>query len=339
MSSPPELTDIDLRKEWLPEYLRMFLIFRYEGDESFLFTIDTSDLNGDKSVPIEGFIYPLLDICRYYFKVNYNKETIAANPKLAPYQDKILPLPVVFPVAVSRPWQFLPKITPIGGPIWPRNTIKWRISNLLNNPSQADYRRLRALPKDLDVFFITILRPEEGKPHNAIMNIRRRTLVEGLNKLGRYNIMARYLDTNGSVGGPYAIPKLKLSDYLKYMARSRVGIYVRGSFGCLAFKFGELMALGSAIAGETILNNREILYRYDHFADQFAYDEPEALVERVGYLLGHPSLIDEYARANQETYDKYLAPGPVVAALLDKLEQKESEIPGDRDTEARILAS
>lgn len=318
---PPELTGLNLREAWsFTKKFGMYLVGRYEkGEESFLFTIDTSDLHGSLTPPIEDYVDPLLEVSKYYFKVNYNKEAIANNPRLAPHQEKIFPLPIVFPVAVAQPWRVLPKMTPLGGPAWTRESIKGRFSSFLTIPSLADYRRMRAMPKDIDVFFISTLRSEAGRPHYTELNNRRRAVIEGLNDYSRFNIMARYLDLDGDIGGPLAIPKLELDKYLELMARSRIGIYVRGSFDCLSFKFGELMALGGAIVGETILNNREMMYSFDRFGEQFAYDDPESLVERVGYLLEHPSLIDEYARANQETFDNHLSPGPVVSAILDRL--------------------
>jgi hypothetical protein len=106
------------------------------------------------------------------------------------------------------------------------------------------------------------------------------------------------------------------------MGRSRVGIYVRGTKGCLSFKFGELMALGSPVVGETILNNREYLYSLDYFDEQFAYDEPEQIVEQVIRLLENPARIEELRRANTATFLNHLSPRPAVAAILDRLEDK-----------------
>src|SRR5690606_31460249 len=116
------------------------------------------------------------------------------------------------------PWRFLPKLTPFGSPIWPRKAIEWRFKALRTIPSLDDYRRMRALPKDIDVFYIAILRPEDGKPVNVEPNRRRRAIVEGLNKYERYNIMARYLDLDGSIGGPLVVPRMKVDKYLNYMA-------------------------------------------------------------------------------------------------------------------------
>jgi hypothetical protein len=321
-NQPSELTRINLNEERRTKYLSLYLIFRYEGDETFLFAIDTSDLNGDMS---QGWdCNPLLDVCRHYFKVNYNKEAIEANPELAPYQDKILPVPIVFPVAVYQPWHFHPKLTSVHGSAWPRKAILRRFKSLRNIPSLSDYRRMRVVPKDLDVFFIASIYSEAGRAYNREINDHRKAIVEGLNKYSRYNILARYIDVNGTAEGlgSYVIPRMKLSQYLDLMSRSRIGIYVRGFFGCLSFKFGELMAMGIPVVGESILNNREMMYGFNYFQEEFAYDEPEEIVERSIYLLEHPALIDEYRRANTETFEKYLSPGPVVSAILDQIEKQ-----------------
>jgi hypothetical protein len=315
---PPELKDLNLTREWLPKNQATFLIGRYEGHDSFLFTIDMSDLNGD--VAMGGYQCALLDASRYYFKVNYNSEALAGNPQLAPYAGKIIPAPVVFPVAVSQPRRFWPKVTSLGGPAWPQEAIKRRIKNLREIPSLEDYRRMREAPKDIDAFFIVPIRATASRDHYVDQNERRQAIVEGLNRHKGYNFFARYVAAGGStVDSPYVVPRLSLSEYLDLMGRSRVGIYVRGTKGCLSFKFGELMALGSPIVGETILNNTEYLYSLDYFDEQFAYDEPEQIVERVIHLLEHPAHVEELRRANTATFLNHLSPRPVVAAILDKL--------------------
>lgn len=321
-AEPPELRHLHMTREWLPKNKASFILFRYEGagGDSFLFTIDTSDINGDPAT--DKYDYPLLGPSRYYFKVNYNAQFIAANPILAPHAAKIFPAPVIFPVAVARPWRFRPKLTPLGGPAWPLETTRRRMRGLMDIPSLEQYRRMRETPKDIDAFFIVAIYPVKGREHYVDLNDHRNRIVEGLNKYTRYNIFARYVAVGDQTEGlgPHFTPRLKLSEYLNLMARSRVGIYVRGTFGCLSFKFGELMALGSPVVGETLLNNNEYLYGLDHFAEQFAYDEPEAMVERVIHLLENPAQIDELRRANTNTFLNKLSPKPVVAAILDRLE-------------------
>jgi hypothetical protein len=319
---PPEFKDLQLARNWLPNLHTTVLIGRYEGAESFLFAIDNSDLNGDFSLG-EAQIQVLAK-CKYYFKVNYNSAAIAANPRLAQYAEKIRPAPVVFPLAVSQPWRFLPNLTPLGGPVWPREVMKRRMKHLREVPGIDDYRRMRRSEKDIDAFFITPIYRGKDRAHNVEQNARRKILVEGLNRDKRFNIVARYVASGepGTDQGPYTIPRLSLREYLDLMSRTRVGIYVRGSFGCLSFKFGELMALGSPVVGETLLNNTDYLYGFAHFDEQFAYDEPEALVERVYYLLNHPDRMEELRRANTETFEKNLTPRAIVAGILDQLEGK-----------------
>jgi hypothetical protein len=102
-------------------------------------------------------------------------------------------------------------------------------------------------------------------------------------------------------------------------ARSRVGVYVRGNHDCLAFKFGELMAMGKPIVGETLMNNRENMYAYDRFDEQFAFDDPQELVERVIYLLEHPAELHELREINTATFENHFAPNPLVKNILDQI--------------------
>jgi hypothetical protein len=168
------------------------------------------------------------------------------------------------------------------------------------------------------------MRSTVDRDHYVEQNERRRIIVEGLNKHKGFNFFARYVNVEDAGGdlGPYVVPRLSLSEYLDLMGRSRVGIYVRGTKGCLSFKFGELMALGSPVVGETILNNREYLYSLDYFDEQFAYDEPEQIVEQVIRLLENPARIEELRRANTATFLNHLSPRPAVAVILDRLDGK-----------------
>jgi glycosyltransferase involved in cell wall biosynthesis len=108
-------------------------------------------------------------------------------------------------------------------------------------------------------------------------------------------------------------------EYFDLNARSRVGIYVRGNHDCLAFKFGELMAMGKPIVGETLMNNRENMYAYDRFDEQFAYDDAQELVERVIYLLENPRVLEELGKANTATFENHFAPKPLVKNILDQI--------------------
>lgn len=324
---PPELKGLEMANQWLPSRRTAWTVFRYErGTESFLFCIDTGDKNGD--VEMGGIGHELLlEKCKYYFKVNYNAAAIAGNPRLAPYQEKIRPAPITFPVAIHQPWKYLPNINPLAGPVWPRDAIDRRIKGLKEVPKLDDYRRLRAKKKDIDAFFILPIRSEIDNPRYAEQNRRRKIIVEGLNqRKGSYNIVAGYIasGTHNEDPGPYVMPRTSLAEYLDLMSRTRIGIYVRGTDGCLSFKFGELMALGIPVVGETILNNTDNLYQLDYFDEQFAYDEPEDIVDQVFRLLDKPEHIEELKQANTETFENHLASGPIVAGILDQIEEKVS---------------
>jgi spore maturation protein CgeB len=62
------------------------------------------------------------------------------------------------------------------------------------------------------------------------------------------------------------------------------------------------------------------MYTYDHFEEQFAYDDPEELVDRTVYLLEHPRYLEELKRANIETFENHFTPKPVVKSILDQMD-------------------
>jgi hypothetical protein len=318
---PPEFADLALTREYLPRDHAFHAIFRYEGNDSFLFCIDAGDLNGNVALG-GGYHFALLEKCRYYFKVNYNTHTILNNPALRPYAEKIKPIPLVFPIATTQPWRYMPRCLPGQGAIWPMEAIVKRSKSLLSSASLDTYRQLRNNPKDIDVFFVIRIYSDPSGKHDEILNennARRSAIVEGLNKHGRFNMFVRYAVTENEDIGPLGTRYIRFREYLKLMSRARVGVYVRGYADCLSFKFGQLMALGMPIVGETILNNTENMYVLDRFGEQFAYDDPEFLVERVLYLLDNPGEAESLRRANVATFENLLTPGPVVAAILDQI--------------------
>lgn len=320
-SLPPELFNLGLESEWLHNRKQTKSLFRCEnGGQSFFFCLDGSNLNGEP--PRSGYSEPLLQLCKYYFKVNYNQREIANNPTIAPFAEKIKPMPLIFPFKSQQRWRFLPKITPFDGGPWPMPKIKQRLRWLRKMPGMKEYQKLRKMPKDIDLFFVsTYYRADKHEEQNK----ERLAVVEALHKHKNLNLVVGFASNQREIPGEYAkykIPYMSYAQYLTMLARSRVGLYVRGSHGCLSSKFGEQMALGKPIVGETILNNTENLYAYDRFDEQFAYDDPRQLVERIGFLLGQPSKLRELEKANTETFDRCLAPRPVIANVLNQIENE-----------------
>jgi glycosyltransferase involved in cell wall biosynthesis len=315
---PPEFEDLDPLPAWLTEMVPLSL-YRVEGNDPFLFCIEGDDKNG-LDEPLGEFYWPFLERCRYYFKVNYNADVINASNELKPFASKIKPTPIVYPLAPSAPWRLRPKLTPIGGPSWPSSAIRRRLSFLRRSATLEKYHQWRYCEKDIDLFFVTII---YAQPKFKELVAKRRLLVDGLNKYGQFNIVARYVcpgKTGEEECGPYEIERMDYRDYLQYSARSRLGIYIRGNHEGLSFKFGELMAMGKPIVGETLVNNRDNMYAYDRFDEQFAYDDPAELIDRVVYLLQNPQELEDLRRANIETFDYHFTPKPVVKHILDQLD-------------------
>jgi glycosyltransferase involved in cell wall biosynthesis len=313
---PPEIADVD-PPSWLAK-MNPYTLFRYEGEEQepFFFCTYSGDMNGSEEAD-DGYYEPFLKRFKYFFKVNYNSDVIAQSEKLNRYAAKIKPVPVGFPIALEKPWRLRPQI---GRPGWSRLAIKNRIRRLTRTVSLDKYRRLRQIDEDLDLFFLIRLYAMPGYEEE---NERRRNLIDLINKkMDRFNILVKYSQIDKQPDADWGTNEIAVMphrDVLNNYARSRVGLYIRGLHGCLSFKFGELMALGKPIAGESLLNNRENMYKYDHFGEQFAYDDPEELVDRIIYLLKHPDYREELKQANIETFENSFTPKPVTQYILDQM--------------------
>jgi Glycosyl transferases group 1 len=312
---PPELAGLDART-------KSICFFRYEnGADSFLFCIDASDHNWDSESETDYF-EQILQRCRHYFKVNYNERCIAENGIIAPYRDKIKPVPLVFPLAPRQKWRFRPNLSPFGPYRWTAQQINYRIQQLRQMLSLEQYRAMRQVEEAIDVFFVTVFYRDDDKYWDTNQN--RLTIVKELHKRKDLNVVAGVVDrSQGSMPAEYEqykLPYMSYPEYIGMMARSRVGLYVRGAHGCLSFKFGELMALGKPIVGESILNNRERLYALSDFDRQFVYDDPYDLVERIQYLLDSPQEREALKMANTDSFERHLSPAPVSDQILAQLQ-------------------
>ena len=333
-AAPPALQymEKEMRNIWLWRFgsRSEYGLFSYEdSDEEFLFCIDGSDRNGNVSTG--GISVELLEQCRYYFKVNYNDEAIKSNPALVEHAHKILPLPIVFPVDIPQPWRFLPDPIGITGHRWPPQFARRRLRSLWKATHLEEFRNMRKTEKDLDAFALVSIYPKAWNPSYEEMNLRRLEIVAGLNELADYDIVAGFFyydksatDLASYIGESqhsryqkYHMSRLHHADYLHNLARSKLGIYVRGADDCTAFKFGELMAMAKPIVGERFHNNLQQLYSNPLFDQQFAFDDPQDFINRVIYLLENPSEREKLAESNAQTFDTVLAPKPVMAKILD----------------------
>ena len=125
------------------------------------------------------------------------------------------------------------------------------------------------------------------------------------------NIPNKYAD--------FQVTPYSLREYLSRIAKARVAIYVRGLHNCLSFKFGQLLSLGMPIVGQTIHNNKDNIMNTDYFDEQFAYDDPKAIVRGAIGLLKNPEKQVALSVSNASVFDIKFAPKAVVADILTHL--------------------
>jgi glycosyltransferase involved in cell wall biosynthesis len=169
----------------------------------------------------------------------------------------------------------------------------------------------------VDAFFV--VNYWKGKWHDEENDFRFR-LMKALQKARTIN--ARVGFVGAALPAAYRglkQPRLRLREYLAAVSTARVGIYVRGLWSCLSFKFGQLLAMGMPIVGQTIRANREAIMDNRHFDVQFAYDEPEAIADRVAELLSRPDELSALGAANARTFDTKFTPETVVNGMLERL--------------------
>jgi hypothetical protein len=112
------------------------------------------------------------------------------------------------------------------------------------------HRTLRAMHPDIDVFLVRRYYWEAG---HARSNQECLKIVESIKQI---EVLTGYIGFTGTtVETPecfrkHAIgPDRTLREHLLLMARSRICIYMPGTYNFLSFKFGEYLALGKPVIG------------------------------------------------------------------------------------------
>lgn len=315
---PPLVRDLGLSEKWR-QILPSICIGRSTGPAGdTYFCIDGRDGN-DSREPTLGYALPLLPHVKHYFKVNYNRDAIAADPEIRDHQAKIIPVPLAFPLRPARLHTLRPRIRPAAEMNWSSAQVARRLKTLQTLPSPADMTSWRNGPKDLDLFFVH--RYYEEAEHvqdnafrlNIVRAIRKRTDLKTV-------VGFASLDPLPYPYSDYQLPVTQLREYLKTMARAKVGIYVRGLFECSSFKLGQLLALGKPMVGQSLHNNAEVFSSHSHLAEQLAFGDPETIVERAVELARDPEKRARWGQANLASYQNFFAPQIVTAQMIDRLE-------------------
>jgi len=310
---PSLLVDAGVENKWR-EILFSVCLFKAQinGQVSY-FCIDCRDSFGTDSYGM-GYHLPLLDKVKYYFKVNYNQDAINSDPILKQYRHKIISVPLFFPVKVLYSHLFLPRIIPCDSVGWRMTSVLRRVKMLRNLLSLNDIVSLRQAEKNIDLFFVVRY---YGQGHDAENDFR----YEIMQELTKHNELNSIFGFSGSKNIPakykrFLVNGYGLGSYLRNLAKARVGIYVRGLHGCLSFKFGQLLAMGKPIVGQTIINNKKQFYDNPHFYEQFAFDDPKLIVQKAIDLLSKPNKIRELEESNAEIFDTKYTPEIVVSDIL-----------------------
>jgi glycosyltransferase involved in cell wall biosynthesis len=307
-------------KQW-QDILFSILLFKVScAGEAFHFCIDTRDSNATGGTG-KGFHLPLLKQVRFYFKVNYNRQRIEADSVLARHAHKIIPLAPFFPTRLPKMRPYVPSLFSTASVDLRGLVARMRQLRILS--SLEDPRTFRKRPKVRDVFFMV-----GYYERHDLENEFRYQIISELR--ARPNISAHVGFVGRNLPGKYRElqidRELPLYEYLSEIASSRIALYTRGVHDCLSFKFGQLLAMGMPMVGQSILNNRDELMANPYFDTQFAYENPWEIVDRVEQLLDTPEELGRIGDSNAAVFDFKYTPEKVVRELLAFLSGVESNL-------------
>ncbi len=333
-SLPARLMPAIQDSDWQHLLFAMVLFKFQQGDHEWYFCIDTHDVNSvNVTNHTGGYHLPLLQSVDVYFKVNYNPDQIEYTPALKDFREKILSVSQFFPI---RPESFLSLsrrllLTPALFGFKPGinynvpykdylTDAKFRLRDLKNFQSLEQILVHRATPKDIDVFFVTSFR--HNSRHVAVME-RRYQVIKKLSDAASLNTATGF-SCEKPLPEKYAevfYPRLSQESYLETLARAKVVIYTQGIAGCLSSKFGLAMALGVAVIGEPLENNPELLIANPHLKKQFAYSDPDEIVERAIHLATNLEKARELGNLNAAMFDTQMAPRPTAEYVVQALQK------------------
>lgn len=313
-ATPSILLESNSHSEWNDILFSICLFKVTRENESFYFCIDTRDSNSADINDGKGFHLPLLYKVKYYFKVNYNKNFIHDDPELNKVTNKIIPILPFCPIKFNKSFLYLPKIIPSKVTNWNYSQLKGRLKFIIRNLTLDEMINFRSLKKERDIFFVTMYR--KSRIHEGDNEFRYQIIKE-MQKNRDINAYMGFVGSN--LPGKYKefeLEGLRIKQYLREVAKSKVAIYVRGLHDCLSFKFCQYLAMGMPIIGQTIKNNRENLMQHNYFDLQFACDDPKEIVHRAIEMLKQPELLTKLRKSNGEIFDAHFRPQSVVEEIL-----------------------
>lgn len=319
----------DLRSAICHEEYRniLFAVIPFKArinENDFYFCIDCHDISSSSKGQYKGYHIPLLNKVDYYFKVNYNKDQINSDPLLKSFRNKIYPVKPFFPVQLPKSYRYFPGFIPQYQYDWTLRKMVRRLRHIKNLMTLEDIRRLRYSPKKYDLFFVMHYYDQQV---HSVDDEYRLLLVKKLRENFSNDSIIGLTSHSRLPEGfeQFRIERMTFKKYLSNLAASKVAIYIRGVHDCLSFKFGEYLALGLPVIGQTIYNNSENLMKFTNFERQFNFNDPDEIIESVKVLLFNDEMKREIAISNTGIFEQYFTPEAVIDELLKIIFYSEDE--------------
>ena len=293
--------------------------FRYASNaEQLFFCIDRADSNYSIIEPDLAML-AAVDIV---FKANYHPENIRSKISDDSIRERLVPISHSFPIALTHTNRFAFKISPTR-PDWSIKNARNRLRYLIRptEPNLDVFCGQRDLPDELDVFFISAY---YHQAHHAETSRFRAEVVRGLRALRGRKIEAGLVSDSAlpSEWSDLRAPRLDISDYFSKLQRSKVAIYVRGPHDGISSKFGQLLALGKPIVGQTLENCRRELMSNPYFDQQFIHRTPESIVAATDALLNDAETMEAWGKSNAMVFDRTLKPRAAVDQMLSEITKR-----------------
>ena len=289
------------------------VLLLFDDVQDVWIVIDTRDGCREQSYHI-----PLLEKVDFYFKVNFNEDEILKSQVLSTYKSKISPLAPFFPILPNNHKGLKPKLLPEKHVGWTAQEVLKRYKALKNIMTLSQILKLRNEDKTKDIFFVMTFYDNEKHSDDIDLRYKLMTLLKHDSEI---DSSVGFI-SKGKLPSKYNelyISKFSFQDYMKNLASSRLGIYVRGLHQCLSFKMSEQLALGLPVCGQTFSNSKEVLKCLPKFLDQYQYETAEDIYCGIKTLLGDTEKMTILRQNNMDVFDKSLNPKAVCETILEKV--------------------
>jgi len=295
-----------------PAILQYCGFFRVDMDKKirFLSCIDTSDGNG-------LFDHHILDICEFYFKCNYNQESIKKIGNIE-HQKRIFKGGAYHPLRLYNPTYSILAIPVAFYDIlklrYKKTDFVRRIKNhflvCLERQNLSYFYKLRSVTEyKYDVFFNCGGYGEKAKMRDKVI-----TLLKSNRRINFYG---------GFIKDPYLrnlypenINKnFGYTEYLKNLASSKITIKTSGHLDCLAWKLSEQLALGKLIISEKLVNQLPVDLE-DKKNIVFMKTDLSDLEDLVTYYLENEREKRKIEKNARIYFDEYMHPRKIVEHYL-----------------------